>query len=88
MKAHLLQPARSKISCNRFLTDDGFLGLPLSVGDGNIHSESTVSLYATRVFKSDGGRITVRIEAFVFGSDIITSALMIYTCRSICSSPV
>ncbi len=66
VKAHLLQPARSKISCNRFLTDDGFLGLPLSVGDGNIHSESTVSLYATRVFKSDGGRITVRIEAFCF----------------------
>lgn len=87
-KRTFLQPARSKISCNRFLTDDGFLGLLLSNGDGNIHSDSTDFLYSASIFTSDTGSITVRTDAFVFGTDIITSALIIYTCRSMRSSPV
>ena len=48
--------ARYKIGCNRFLTDDGFLGLPLSVGDASYGYETkSVFRHHNGIFYSEAG---------------------------------
>ena len=58
------------------------------LGEGNIHRESTLALYSLITFRTVGGRIKVRIAAFVFGSQITTTGPSVPACLLIRSSPV
>ena len=83
-----LHPACDRILLSLWLAAAGASGASSFLGEGNIHREETVFLYSFSASTTGGGRITVRIDALVFGSWISSSSLVRQTCRSIRSSPV
>ena len=87
-KRTFLHPARSRTVCSRFRTVAGSLGESSLTGDGNIHLETTASLYFLRTFKAGEGRMTLRLTALVLGGEITNSPLTRWTWRSTRSSPV
>ena len=44
-------------------------------GEGNIHLEVTVSLYASRILRTGAGRMILRLTALVLGGETINSPL-------------
>ena len=59
----------------------GSMGSPSFTGDGNIHSESVRALSSFSTFTTAGGRMTVREEFFVFGSEKCSAPPSRITCR-------
>ena len=46
------------------------MGSPSFTGDGKIHSDSALAFSSFSTFSTAGGRMTVRMEIFVFGSEM------------------
>lgn len=83
-----LHPARSRRSESLLRQLVGLLGLVLSSGDGNTHSESTVFLYSLKILATDCGILMVRTDAFVFGVLTIYSEPSVVYSRLTLSSQV
>ena len=73
-----LHPACDRILLSLWLAAAGASGASSFLGEGNIHREETVFLYSFSASTTGGGRITVRIDALVFGSWISSSSLLRY----------
>ena len=83
-----LHSALSNITCIIPYTAEGSLGIPSTLGDGNIHSESIVSLYSFRILTRLLGSIIVLTDSSVFGSVMTNLPFVRLTCLRTFSSPV
>ena len=71
-----------------FRREDGASSVSSFIRAGNSQWEYVRALFCISACSASGGRMTVRVETFVFGSETVSAPLIRVVCFAILSAPV